>query len=305
MHAQNWLWVKQSTDAGAANADPFAIATDSGGNAAMTGVFNGSVSFGSHGIGAGAATLDYFVVRYDYNGNPLWASAASMGFGKFGMGVSWGWGVSSDNAGNTYTTGYYTSPATFGAFTLNYSGPANAFLVKYDPLGNVLWAKAPGCGISGYNQGNAVVTDPAGNIYMTGDFVDSAFFGATTLVSQAGNDIFLAKYSAAGNPIWAKCAAMNYKNNTGAGNSVAFDNAGHIYITGSYTDSTTFGTYTLTGGSKKNNNVFVTKYDTAGINVIWATSATLPSSACSGVANSISADGAKNVYITGYYTEIL
>src|SRR2546429_460101 len=69
-----------------------------------------------------------------------------------------------DAAGNLYVTGTFEdSSITFGSFTLVNQGGYDIFFVKYDPAGNIIWAKSFG-GIS--NEWVTITNDPYGNIYL-------------------------------------------------------------------------------------------------------------------------------------------
>src|SRR6478736_1872492 len=76
-----------------------------------------------------------------------WAHAAASDSSDIGEGLA----VCTDPAGNVIITGEYLStsgPAsiTFGSYTFTStypSGVPKAYIVKYDPAGNVLWAKSP------------------------------------------------------------------------------------------------------------------------------------------------------------------
>src|ERR1035437_3250258 len=68
-----------------------------------------------------------------------------------------GIGVSADAAGNTYATGYFTTTATFGTFTLNSSGVEDIYLTKLNNNGVFQWAvKAGG---AGSDRSTAIKTD--------------------------------------------------------------------------------------------------------------------------------------------------
>lgn len=60
---------------------------------------------------------------------------------------------------------------------------------------------------TGRVQAKAIQTDSSGNVYVAGNFV-SEFAGVT---SQGGSDIFVRKYSAAGNVMWTKIIGGVYE----------------------------------------------------------------------------------------------
>src|SRR5690606_28720910 len=117
------------------------------------------------------------------------------------------------------------------------------FLVKYNASGKVLWATHAGG--TGNDNSNSVSTDALGNVYITGNFMsESITFGTDTLTRKGYSDIFLAKYDARGNALWAKSVGGTKRNYA---NSVSADASGNVYITGYFdSDSITFGTTTLT-----------------------------------------------------------
>src|SRR6266478_3524366 len=109
---------------------------------------------------------------------------------------------------------------------------------------NWLWAKSAGGTIT--DVGVGITTDAGGNVYAAGYFISSSIaFGTTTLANvQAGNsDIFLVKYDASGNVLWAKSAGSTGYD---SGNGISTDSGGNVYVTGYFdgTSSITFGTTT-------------------------------------------------------------
>src|SRR6185295_16168095 len=104
--------------------------------------------------------------------------------------------------GNVYSCGGYNSEVHFDSFT--FKTPSNymdLFIVKYDPNGKVLWAKASGG--TGEERARQVCTDRLGNVFVTGEFFsDSIKIGNTVLHNSFFNNygcIFLVKYDSAGN----------------------------------------------------------------------------------------------------------
>ena len=226
--------------------------------------------------------------------NWLWAKSAG-GTGNDGANL-----VAVDASGNAFVVGIFSSTTiTFGSTILTNAGGYDIFLAKYDASGNVLWAKNAG-GIND-DEANSVAVDTLGNIYITGFFSSPTItFGSTTLTnvgdtnSSPGQDIFLAKYDAAGNLLWAKSAGgISYDRAI----SVAVDASGNAYLTGGYNSPTiSFGSDTLINVSSSE-DIFLAKYDVAG-NVLWAKSA--------GGTNvdraiSVGVDALGNSSITGFF----
>ena len=199
----NVLWAKSA--GGTGGDEGWSVSTDASGNVFATGVFSSpTITFGTTTLtNAGIAAI--FIVKYDGAGNVLWAKSAG------GIGGDGGYSVATDVAGNVFATGVFSSPTiTFGTTTLTNTsgGYADIFLVKYDGIGNVLWAKNAGGTVDDY--GWSAATDVSGNVFVTGYFTSATItFGTTTLINNsfAGmEDIFLVKYDGAGNVLWAKSA---------------------------------------------------------------------------------------------------
>lgn len=270
------------------------IATDASGNVYVTGYFySASLTFGTYTL-TSAGSDDMYIVKYDPAGNVLWAKCAG------GSGADRGNDIATDASGNTYVTGYFGSPSiTFGTYTLVNAGIRNMYIVKYDPAGNVLWAKSS-AGSGGGAVGNGIMTDASGNIYVTGDFESTSItFGTYTLTSNASGYMFVVKYDSAGNVLWAKSAAGSGGASTEViGNSITTDASGNIYVTGTFrATSVTFGTYTLTNSNTFYEDIFIVKYDPSG-NVFWAKRA---GGNYVDYAKSITTDAFGNVYITGCF----
>ena len=184
-----WLWAVQSV--GTSEDHGRGIGVDGAGNACVTGLFVGTVTFGSHTLtsnGTGFDGFDIFVAKLDPSGNWLWAVKAG------GTSGDCGYGAALDGAGNAYVTGGFQGTATFGSHTLTSNGDKDIFAAKLDPSGNWLWAVNAG-GIR-YDWGIGIAVDGAGNAYVTGDFEGTATFGSHTLTASGGywdKDIFVAK----------------------------------------------------------------------------------------------------------------
>jgi len=206
-----------------------------------------------------------------------------------------GTGVSSDAAGNTYATGYFTTTATFGTFALNSAGVEDIYLTKLNNNGVFQWAvKAGG---PGSDRPTAIKTDAAGNSYITGFYYGTATFGSFNITSSGLQDIFIAKYDNTGTCLWAKSAGGTEGD---IGNSITVDASGNVIVTGQFTGTATFGTFTLVS-TGNNTNVFTTKLDGNG-NFLWAKKGSGPQT---DRGLGVSCDAGGNVYITGQFSDTI
>jgi hypothetical protein len=287
----NWQWANRA----GGNVSDYgrSVANDLSGNVIVIGDFRTAlVPFGTTTLtNTGSSTYDIFVAKYNASGNVLWAKS----FG--GVDSDFGHAVSTDASGNIYVGGYFNSATmTIGTGTLTNAGTGNRdfFIVKFDPSGNVLWARSAGGTAS--DQIYGVATDPSGNVCVSGHFASSSFVIGTTTLTNAGtsNDIFIAKYDGAGNNLWARSAGTSLVD---ANSGIAVDGTGNIYITGDFQGSgLAFGTSTLTGSGS--GDVYIAKYDPSG-NAVWGRSA---GGSGGDKGYGITADAGGNAYITGYFS---
>lgn len=163
------------------------------------------------------------------------------------------------------------------------------------------WAKAMGGSSS--DLGESVVVDVSGNVYTTGSFATTTDFdpgvGTFTMTSAGGVDIFISKFDASGNFVWAKQLG-----GTGAdkGFSITTDASGNVYTTGEFSGTGDFdpgvGISNLVSAGQT--DVFISKLDPSG-NFVWAKKI-----GGSGLdfGKSIKVDGS-NVYTTGGFNVIV
>jgi hypothetical protein len=290
----NVLWAKSA--GGTRNDVSNSIAVDASGNIYITGYsYSPVITFGSVTLTPNnGIQSEMFIAKYDPSGNVLWAKSAGGVKGDYGNSVS------VDVAGNAYAVGNFESDSIiFGSTTLINTGGSSStsdgFIVKYDPLGNVLWTTLAG----GVNEDFpiSISTDGTGNSYVAGVFSASITIGSTTLISSGLDDLFLAKYDPAGNVIWTTHSGGYYNDRA---NSVAFDASGNSYVAG-YFDSPTlvFGSYTLTNNSQYSSDLLVEKYDPSG-NPLWAKSA---GGTRDDFANAIAVDASGNSFVAGNFND--
>lgn len=256
------LWVKSYEAEN--NVDVYEVTTDNNNNVYMVGAFeNGdfivdNVTLTSNGQN------DMFVLKYNSNGELLWARSAGSMLYEYAQTIT------VDAAGNVYVAGIFFSPSLSFADGITLTNATNGtghdvFLVKYDNMGNALWARS-GNGFD-YEEPTKVLTDAAGNIILTGFFYSPQItFGNVTLTNNnVYGDIFLVKYDSNGNVLWGKReGGNNYERPRG----LAIANDGSICMSGYFESSTlTLGSTTLINNGSY--DIFVAKFDSNGNNV-WA-----------------------------------
>src|SRR5262245_15445687 len=110
---------------------------------------------------------------------------------------------------------------------------------RFTPALNFAWGFQTGSTLADW--ASAVDTDPGGNVYLTGCFQGTVDFdpgaGTTNLTSAGGLDVFVAKYSPAGNFLWARSvggAALD------SAQDIAIDGAGNVLVVGSFNGTVDF-----------------------------------------------------------------
>src|SRR5207247_2232791 len=168
-----------------------------------------------------------------------------------------------------------------------------------------LSASAPSC--SQINLGWNPSTDSGGsglkgyNVYRNSVFVKQVpapgptTSGTGPMTSSGFKDVFVAKYSAAGVPLWAK--AYGERNDDEEALGVAMDGSGSVVVTGYFKQTVNFGTGPLTAAGTYLGDVFVAKYSASGA-PLWVKQV---GSSGFDKGTAIAVDGASNVLVTGYF----
>ena len=263
-YGQVWKWAEQGLGVNIDGDDHGNdIVTDSNGNSYVTGYFEDTITFGAFTLITPTATIqqsdfDIFITKYDPNGNVLWAKQAG------GIGWDEGYGISIDNYGNCYVTGAFTDTAYFESDTVYSNNTSDVFIAKYSTNGNFQWVKQIN-GSTGYNQGQSITNDIFGNIYVTGEFLDTLTIDAFVL---NGGKIFIAKFDSIGNAIWVnQMGKNNWSPPSPTVSGIGIDENSNSYITGYFADTLFFSTDTLIASGIT--DIFIAKYDSLG-NIQWA-----------------------------------
>lgn len=291
----NFLWARHFEG----NSTPLSIAFTTSGNTCIAGTFKGIVDF-DPGVGVNyltsSGTADIFAILLDSSGQLIWAK-------QFGNTNSYGTSISleTDSSNTIYISGTFTGTVDFdpGAGTYNLTAAAytaNSFVLKLDSAGNFIFAKQ----MIGNCSGRSLALDASANIYTVGIFSDSTDFDPDTstfyLEHTSSTDIFISKLDSTGNFVWAKKIGANSEDEA---KTIKIDPLGNLYIVGLFSGLVDFNPGPLVNNllSTGNKDIFILKLDSSG-NFIWANKI---GGAVDESINSISLDGAANVYAIGSF----
>ncbi|MEO8085327.1 MAG: SBBP repeat-containing protein [Bacteroidota bacterium] len=257
----NVMWAKSA--GGIYSEEPWGITSDSNGNVYITGSFDSpSITFGSTTLTNTSGSFNIFIVKYDFDGNLVWAIGAGDNQSDNGLNIA------TDKIDNLYATGSFSSSSiTFDSTILIGVGIYNTYVIKLDTSGSVIWGKS----ISGTN-GTCMDVDLNGNIYLSGVFAaDTINFDSIPLYKTSGIGVyenFIVKYDSSGNVLWAKHACEEYSLNHP---NIKVDTTDNLYFTGDFGGQVmSFDTIHLVNAdtSGNSNDIFIAKYNTSG-NLIW------------------------------------
>lgn len=128
--------------------------------------------------------------------------------------------VVEDGEGNSYVFG--TAGSSWGSPLNAYSGGSDAFLLKLDSSGSIVWLTF--LGSSGTDVGARMVMDSSGNLILQG--ASSQTWGNPVNAHSGSNDVFVAKVDKDGRLLWNTFSGGAASDSA---QGVALSNTGHIY----------------------------------------------------------------------------
>ncbi len=213
--------------------------------------------------------------------------------------------IITDNSGNLYTIGSFENTADFdpgiGTTNLTSQGADDAFIAKYNTLGNLIWVKQ--IGGNSYQYAENIKLDASGNIFVTGAFQGVTDFdtgpGTYTLTNTTlgENDAFILKLDANGNFVWVK--VIKGQANVSI-RDFELDALGNIYSCGSFGLNTDFdpGVTTFTLNPVGWLDIYILKLDANG-DFGWVINMGAPAQNSSPTA--LNLDAANNVVVSGNF----
>jgi hypothetical protein len=270
-------WVQSYSSPGNNNDIPGAMTVDRLGNVYVTGtideVFPGDFTVTAAG--------DYVTVKYNASGALQWIDTYN--------GPANGWdyttAIAVDFSGNVYVTGASDGGATSADMTT----------IKYNSLGVQQWVARYDGSLNLPDEGDAIVVDGSGNVYVTGYSIISPFI----------YNLVLIKYNSAGVQQWVQ--TYNPSPTINWGKSIGLDLLGNVYVSGwciapaptntstAASDAVTAPAIVITPPTSIPTRGIVLKYSAAGT-LLWVRE---PQAEL----NAMTIDVLGNVYVTGGKTE--
>jgi gliding motility-associated-like protein len=218
---------------------------DNENNVYVTGGFEGTKTFGTTNL-TSFGSSDIYVVKYDNSGSFIFAKQAGSPLEDRGNDIAF------DHKDHLYITGEFKAKAAFDTDTINNYGSdedRDIFVARMSKTGVWDWAKKAGSK-GGGDRGNGIVVNNSGNIFVTGQFKDSAKFGGS-LEINAGIDsiqVFVAAIDSLGKWRWVMQGGGP---DSDRGNGISCDNNCNVYVDGYYSSTVLFNTNTITSTGGK------------------------------------------------------
>ncbi len=271
---------------------------DRQGNIYILGSFTGTVVAGNTTLTSSLFYPDVFVAKMDATGNFLWATRTG------GMSRDYPGGLGVDASGNPVVGMFFMDQVTFGSTTLTASiHPLfGAFAVGKLNSADGTWRWATRFNYGFWpNPKMGVTAAPNGDVLITGYLPTSntqttAYFGTISFPSMGGGDGYITRLDGnSGAFQWAVAAGGS---GIDAGTAVACDANGNAYVTGRFSGTGTFGSYTLTSAGES--DVYVAKLSPTG-QWLWAVRG---GGTSDDFGQGLALDGSGNTYVTGSFRNV-
>ena len=211
-----------------------------------------------------------------------------------------------DADGNIYVTGSFQNSMDVdpgaGEFILEASGLNDVFLIKYNALGELVWAHRFGEDFT--DDGKELVLGDDGFLYMSGGYrIEMKFAGVADSITLSNpgftTDVFLAKFNLDGEAVWAR--------SFGGGGSDFVDGLAYwndmLFLTGDFTTTIDLDASAAVDNHSSNglNDVFLCAYDTDG-DYLWGH--TFGGSSAD-FGHDLATDNDGNIYMTGNFNNTI
>ncbi len=238
----------------------------------VTGFYTNNAIFGSNNTSVSYNNVNIFIIAMDFNNNLLWLIDAGSDGNDFDTTLTYQERNMSITADDTaiYVTGLmkgnnflvYNSDGSFADTLYNEDTAENIFILSYHITGMYNWGQVIENKTDPVN-GMGIAVNPYG-VYITATVHNLAKFPSGTVFSSSNSDIIVSQLNkSTGIDNWINQTTGDSVDND-IGYEICADNAGGIYITGTYaSDPFTFGQDTSINVYDQQ-EAFVAKYNSSG-----------------------------------------
>jgi hypothetical protein len=271
------------------------IRVDKDGNVYAWGTFNGYIKILDQEYESESG-IDIYFIKFDKDGELKFVKQFEGTNYIAGTGA-----IDVDNAGDIIIAGTYTDTLQLGSYKLiSYKQTYDVFLAKFDPNGNVIWARSYKGKSSDW--GRSVTVDERDNIYFTGYYRDSITFDKEVLKKNvSGYDMYVVKLDPKANVLWAKAGGPDNRYVRGI-SIVVRDKNLYVQGVGASTGPLYFDSGNTSLMSEFANNSFLARFDTDG-NMKWVK--LMKANKYNWPMYRIDVDTAEDVYIGGVFEDTL
>ena len=281
---------------GPGNDNGHKVAADHLGNVIVCLQYESTVSVGGQNFTSSSAGNNGLTVKYDVNGNFLWAiNLSDTGDSQSGY-------VASDLNNNLIITGSFSNNVNFnplGASNIVNGNGAAIFLTKYSPAGTLIWVTTFSGTVS--NSSGNLCLNSKGEIFLDAPFSQKVTFNSNNSITPTGQqDIFLAKYTSGG--------TFQYVKDIGGTNSSIYNYGivsgldDNIYLSGYFSGVIDFDPSPTSTGLLQDHgdqDLFLAKYD-SNLGYKWAFG-TGNSNCANTLGRTVAVDGTNAVILAGSF----
>lgn len=234
--------------------EPEGLGVDADGEVYLSGSFTSTLDLGGGQMVAPGNTRDVFVGKFTAGGAHVWSQRFGDNKNQYGLGLT------VDGPGNATIGGHFEGVINPGNGQLVSAGSDDAFIARFDPIGNAVWAKR--FGDTNYQQLLTLTRSPGGRVTVTGRFEGAVDFGGGPLLAPNVRG-FVAQFDPDGAHVWSKLLADGQAQPQG----VAADGLGSLVLTGFFNGASDFGGGPLV--SEGDHDIFAVKLTPSGAHV-WS-----------------------------------
>jgi len=233
--------------------------------------------------------IDILTAVFDVNGSLVWQKTAGSTNFDFPGDVTF------DLKGNVIATGWFSAIATFTDVAVATRQHNDVYLVKYDVEGNTTWVKT--LGGNGSDVANSITVNDHNEYVIVGQFEQNITDGNLSAVSYGSFDSYIAVYNEDGSLDHLKSFGSTAADVAYAVKADAF---GNYYVVGYFAANLSYDSNILNNNGYDDG--FIAKIDES-LNLTWFH--TVGGNAWDYVRDVVVANDQSEVYITGYFSDIM